>query len=293
MSGMLVIYNAKSGGGNALKDLKQAFAAQKLAPDFIDIGSRSLMTHVRKHQKLGSLFVAAGGDGTVNAAASFVRGTKCTLGIIPLGTLNHFAKELDIPLDENEAVKVIAHGHHRTVDVGEVNDHVFVNNSSIGLYPRAVITRDNYKSRFGKWPAALFGMLRALMRPHRYHIELHIDGRQETIRTPFVFIGNNEYQRGQLGMGQRASLDGGILAIYVLRSSGLAHVPRLLVHGLFSKRRRTRDFTIYRTDACTISIHSKHTVPVACDGEVFQAKAPLSYKLKPHSLNVLVPHAKK
>lgn len=289
MSKLLVIHNAKSGGGNMLKDIKQAFAEQQLDPEYVNIASSSLAAKVRTHLEKGSALVAAGGDGTINAVVTLMHGSRSRLGIIPMGTLNHFARELGIPLDISQAVGVIARGHHRAVDVGKVNDRLFVNNSSIGLYPRAVITRDNYKTRVGKWPAAVFGILWAMTHPRRYHIELRIKGKQQTLRTPFVFIGNNEYKRGQLEIGQRDALDKGVLAVYALKAGGLMHLPRLLLYTLFSRRRRTRDFVIYRVTACTISFRSRRTVAVACDGEVFRMKAPLHYQTTPLSLEVFTP----
>ncbi len=291
MSSILVVHNAKSGNSDALKDIRRAFAAHELSVDYIDIASRSFTAQARKHLRAHGTFVAAGGDGTINAVAELVHNTTCTLGIIPVGTLNHFAKQLDIPLDAKEAVAVIVRGQVTKVDIGSVNDRIFVNNSSIGLYPRAVITRDSYKSSFGKWPAAGIGVVRALLRPHRYHVQLRIDGREETLRTPFVFIGNNEYQRDQLGIGDRETLNGGVLSVYVVKSAGLAHLPRLL-RALMSRRRRTRDLAIYRSESCTISMHTRRAVAVACDGEVFRLKAPLHYQSKPRSLRVLIPHHK-
>ena len=85
--------------------------------------------------------VVGGGDGTLSAAASILAGTDTALGVLALGTLNHFARDLRIPLDLDGAIGVIAAGHHQTVDVGEVNGQVFINNSSIGIYPFFVAER--------------------------------------------------------------------------------------------------------------------------------------------------------
>src|SRR4051794_24863581 len=83
--------------------------------------------------------VVAGGDGSVRAVASVIAGTDLPMGVLPLGTLNHFARDLGIPLDLQGATAVIARGITRPVDVGEVNGRVFVNNSSIGIYPLMVV----------------------------------------------------------------------------------------------------------------------------------------------------------
>ncbi|HVG33349.1 MAG TPA: diacylglycerol kinase family protein, partial [Pyrinomonadaceae bacterium] len=98
--------------------------------------------------------IAGGGDGTINAVASAVVGTDKRLGVLPLGTLNHFAKDLKIPLDLEGAVSNIFDAHVARVDVGEVNGRIFLNNSSLGLYPSIVRQREKQQERLGrgKWP---------------------------------------------------------------------------------------------------------------------------------------------
>src|SRR5438132_11799820 len=85
--------------------------------------------------------VAGGGDGTLSCAAGHLAGTGRAFGILPLGTLNHLARDAGIPADIEEAARVIAAGHVREIDVAEVNGRVFVNNSSVGLYPDMVMLR--------------------------------------------------------------------------------------------------------------------------------------------------------
>src|SRR5205085_5858695 len=109
--------------------------------------------------------VAGGGDGTVSAVAAAVAGTDKTLGVLPLGTLNHFAKDLHIPLDLAAAVRNLVEGHAVSVDVGEVNGQIFINNSSLGIYPQIVREREK-KQRQGmsKWPAFLLALFTVLRR---------------------------------------------------------------------------------------------------------------------------------
>src|SRR6476646_8916609 len=77
------------------------------------------------------LLVVGGGDGSIGAAASALVGTQTMLGILPLGTLNHFARDLRIPTDLDEAAKLIAARKARRVDVAEMNGRIFINNSAI------------------------------------------------------------------------------------------------------------------------------------------------------------------
>jgi diacylglycerol kinase family enzyme len=111
------------------------------------------------------IVVVGGGDGSVSAAASVLAGSNISLGILPLGTLNHFARDLGLPLELEGAVRLIAAGRVRLVDVGEVNGRVFLNNSSLGIYPHLVAERDRYR-RHGpaRWLAAVFALCRVLWR---------------------------------------------------------------------------------------------------------------------------------
>ncbi len=153
-----------------------------------------LAARTRRAASRGDTLVAAGGDGTVNAVAAVAVETGATLGVLPAGTLNHFAKDLRIPLDPAEAVDTIVAGHVQMVDVGEVNGRIFVNNSSIGIYPRMVWERDGEQRR-GRRKAVAFGiaMLRTWRNYRTFAGRLLIDGTPHVVRTPFVFIGNNEY----------------------------------------------------------------------------------------------------
>ena len=149
--------------------------------------------------------VAGGGDGTLNAVASALVDTDKTLGILPLGTLNHFAKDLKIPLDLEGAARTIIANHVVKVDVGEVNGRIFLNNSSLGLYPHLVLEREQ-KQRLGhgKWPAFVWAAFSVMRRYPFLDVRLKVDGREISSRTPFVFIGNNEYEMENFNIGGRA-----------------------------------------------------------------------------------------
>ena len=148
------------------------------------------------------VIVAGGGDGTVSTVAAALVDTDICLGVLPLGTLNHFAKDLGLPLDLEAAVRCIATGVTSRVDVGEVNGRVFVNNSSLGLYPDIVRDREQQQKRFGrgKWHALLRASIAALRRYPFLQVSLAVEGRERAYRTPFVFIGNNAYRMEGLTM---------------------------------------------------------------------------------------------
>ena len=284
---ILVVHNPKSGNSQQLDEIKKAFATHNIEPDYIAITDTKLGHVIKTTVKTkGATVVAAGGDGTINAVASYLYGTPCKLGVIPAGTLNHFAKTLNVPLDIPQAVKRIVKGAHQQIDIGTVNDHVFVNNTSIGFYPRSLRVRDAYSQPLGKWPAAMLGFIKTALRPHRYRIELSIDGKEQTLRTPFIFIGNNSYTSGT-GVSERDSVQTGKLAVYVIKTTSVFGTMRTLWHLAFTKKRRTKDFTVHLTDACTIRTKHHRKMHVACDGEVLTLATPLHYRSEPKSLRVI------
>src|SRR5688572_21398888 len=175
--------------------------------------------------------VAAGGDGTVSAVAAGLVGTDVPLAVIPLGTLNHFSKDLGIR-DLESAIAAIAAGHTKRVDVGEVNGKTFINNSSIGLYPEMVIQRDRLRKR-SKWLAVLRASLRTLLRFPLLHVAIALANTVMSARVPFVMIGNNEYAIGVRELGSRERLDAGQLSVYTIRATSRWRMFASMIHALF------------------------------------------------------------
>ncbi len=233
--------------------------------------------------------VAGGGDGSINAVASALVGSSTRLGVLPLGTLNHFAKDMHIPLELEHAIANVVHGQVVTVDVGEVNGRIFLNNSSLGIYPDIVRDREQQQRRFGrsKWPAFGRAVFAALRRFPFLSLELTIDGVQHTRRTPFIFIGNNEYQQG-LSTGRRSRLDSGRLCLYVAQRPTRLALLGYALHLLFGQLAQARDFDVLQTAALSIATRRRH-LRVATDGEVTRMKPPLLYRSLPAALQVIVP----
>jgi len=235
-----------------------------------------------------TIVVAGGGDGTINAVASALVGTDVALGVLPLGTLNHFAKDLKIPLELEQAVANVFSGERVSVDVGEVNGRVFLNNSSIGIYPWFVQQRDDLQSRgYGKWMASLPAMLAVAKRRSRLYVRLLVDERHERAReTPFAFVGNNKYEIAGVRLGERTQLDNGQLWVCRAPRVGLMKLPGLLLKSLAGFEPRELD--TLETREVWIETPSKR-VSVAIDGEVTELDSPLHYVNRPRALNVIVP----
>lgn len=223
--------------------------------------------------------VAAGGDGTVNAVATGLVNTGVPLGVIPLGTRNHFAKDIGIP-DMASAIAVIAEGRTKAIDIGEVNGRVFVNNSSIGLYPEMVSDRNTLT-----WFPMLRATLRTLLRFPLLHVAVALAGRVFSARTPFVMIGNNEYALSVRDLGSRTRLDGGKLAVYTIRATKRLTMFATMLRALL-RRKKPLELEAHTVDRADI-VTTKRSVRVALDGEVYRMAPPLKYKSRPGALLVL------
>lgn len=237
-----------------------------------------------------SAVVAAGGDGTVNGVASRVVGTEIVLGVLPFGTLNHFARDLNIPLALEEAAAVIAEGHDTRVDVGEVNGRYFVNNSSLGLYPSVVLERRQQQLHGrGKWAALFIASLKVWRRYPRVAVVLKTDSGRSLVRTPLVFIGNNAYTLSGFDIAARRSLSEGQLSVHVATNSRRMTLvwlfARAAVVGLDSS---AAGLDLLMTSEVEIRSGARR-LRVALDGEIAMIETPLRYRSRPGALRVSVP----
>ena len=238
-------------------------------------------------QNPGTL-VAAGGDGTVSAVAAQVAGTETNMGVLPLGTLNHFAKDLRIPLELEAAVHVLAARHVAAVDAAEVNGRVFINNSSLGIYPHIVARREKQQERLGKWPAFLWAALLAFRRFPFLHLRVCVEGEELERKTAFLFVGNNEYEIAGFRIGARARLDRGRLGLHLTHRTGRFGLLRLALRAILGGLRQAKDFETFSVENATIETR-RRSVLVATDGEVTSMQPPLHYRSRPGALRVIVP----
>ena len=243
----------------------------------------------RKSVEQGArMVVGGGGDGTLSCIAGVLAGTEIPLGVLPLGTLNHFAKDLGIPLDIESAVQTLVSGRISKVDVGDVNGCLFLNNSGLGLYPVIVHLRELKQSHgLGKWPAAFWATIKALSRYERLSIRVRVDGQELLRRTPVVFVGNNEYSfEGMLPA--RSHLDDGLLCVYIPHARSRLRLIWFSLKALFGSPRSDRAFDAFLTRECWIETRH-HGLKISLDGEVTVLRPPLHYQARPLSLRVMVP----
>lgn len=291
-----VIVNQGSGTASGADDIRaqveKAFEDNDLQANVkVATSGEHLMKLAEQAAKSDAqIVVAGGGDGTISGVASKIINTDKIFGILPLGTLNHFSKDLSIPADLTEAAGVIAGGNVQKIDVGEVNGQIFINNSSIGLYPNIVRRREKQQRLGrGKWTAAFWAATSVLRRYPFLNIKLIIDGAEIRRTTPFLFVGNNEYEMDFFNIGTRKCLDDGKLSIYLLHRTGRAGLALLALRSVFGVMRQAKDFESVCVEDFEIETRRRKKLLVARDGEVSQMDSPLRYKIHPKALNVLVP----
>jgi diacylglycerol kinase family enzyme len=292
---VVVILNARAGTaaklGNLQSTIAELFRAAGARADIITVAGKDINA-AAKHAAGGDhkIIVAAGGDGTVSAVAAEVVGTTKTLGVLPVGTLNHFARDLHVPLDLAEAVRVIAEGHIATVDVGEVNGRIFINNSSLGIYPEIVQRRtaEQKRKHIGKWPAFAWAAVQAFRRFPFLDVRIVVAGKKLKRKTAFLFVGNNEYEITGFRIGARSRLNSGMLGLYLTHRVGRWGLVRLAVRALLGHLSQEKDFEAYSVKEALIETRHRRLL-VAADGEVMRMESPLHYRSRPRALRVIVP----
>src|SRR5205085_9403563 len=219
-------------------EISRLFGVHKVAAEMVALPSNGLLALVRQRIAGGvNAVVAAGGDGTLSSVAGALIDTPVPLGILPVGTLNHFAKDLGLPLDLEGAVRTIVEGQRRRVDVGEVNGRIFVNNSSIGMYPVMVRDRDKQRQRLGrnKWIALLLASFRVFKRFPLFTVVIHSETGTVRLKTSFLFVGNNRYQIELFKLGIRARLDEGRICVYTSTTKSRWGIIALAWRALFGR----------------------------------------------------------
>jgi diacylglycerol kinase family enzyme len=282
----------KGGGGDAEASLRGAFAAAGVDADIRLTDPEHIFDALQEGAAAPGLdaLVAGGGDGTLSCAAGHLAGTGRPLGILPLGTLNHLARDAGIPSGLDEAAAVIAAGHIREIDLAEVNGRIFVNNSSVGLYPDMVRLREAEQERRGRGKrlAMLSASLATLRHFRRHRLWISAAGMEAPVRTPMLFVGNNRYQVNLFGLGRRDALDEGELCLYAIRARSRLHLFWAGIRGIFGRLDQQRDFVTAYVAELEVSADRGQLI-IAADGETVRMEMPLRYRILPRALRLIVP----
>ena len=266
-------------------------AAREAGLEVIEIGpdvdcAREVRERVGRGTKL---FIAAGGDGTVHHLVQALVNTDAVLAVIPTGTYNHFARDLDIPLDWKEALDVATGGEIRQVDTARVNDRFFVNNLSLGLYPDLVAKREEHGRDYPRWKARMYAFYGTMRKYKHVTLAVEAEGKHEVVRTHIFMVSNNSYDLGRFGIeAPRTTLTEGRLSVYWLPHTSRLRLMRMVARYMAGRVRQIPEFRSFR--ATHLRVQSSHaTLKVGVDGELFTLAATLVITSVPRSLSVRVP----
>ncbi|RYF63793.1 MAG: diacylglycerol kinase [Comamonadaceae bacterium] len=297
---LMVVLNAGSGHGEA-GDAKSVIEAGCAAagrecriflidaPDRIPALAREAVDAARA---VGGVVVAAGGDGTINAVAQATLGSGCAFGVLPQGTFNYFSRTHGIPSDTAEALQVLLSHAPRPVQVGLVNDRVFLVNASMGLYAKLLEDREAFKAQYGRhrWVAFWSGLVTVMRGERPWHLHLAWQGRQRDIRTQTLFVANNALQMHQVGLAEADAPEQGQLAAVALKPIGALAMMGLLARGALGRLGEADSVDTFSFESLKIQpMRGRRRVKVATDGEIGWMQMPLHFRVAPEPLWLVRP----
>ncbi|QDY99813.1 diacylglycerol kinase family lipid kinase [Nitratireductor mangrovi] len=235
--------------------------------------------------------IAAGGDGTISAAAAALMNSDKALAILPAGTMNLFARSLKIPLSLSEAVEALAAGTRRRVDIATADGRPFIHQFSIGLHARMVMMRSRfeYGSRLGKILASVRASLAVMARPPAMDVALEMGETKVLATTSGIGISNNLFGDGHLPYADEP--DRGVLGIYVLGAAGRLEIAWLMLALAAGRWKDVDTVEIHETAEAVLRIRSRRRLRAVIDGELCSVGEKVELRIHPGALTVLVPHA--
>lgn len=234
--------------------------------------------------------IAAGGDGTQSAVAGALAGTGAVMGVLPGGTFNYFARDLGVGEELEEALDTILTARIVEIDIGRIENLVFLNNVSLGAYPHILKTRESIYKRWGRSRvAAYWSVLVALRRLRRpMTLTARVDGRAQRFTTALLFVARSAYQLETFGLDGADAIRDGKFAVLIARAKQPLPLMRSALRLAFGKSAKDSDFDLLITDELTIETPKKNQL-VAHDGEKTVMASPLHMKVWHRGLRVLLP----
>ncbi len=295
-----LVLNRGSGhqnGDEVRRVVEQAFAEAGRSLSIEEVSDPSELSNVaarvvERAQRERGIVVAAGGDGTINTVAEATLGSGCAFGVLPLGTFNYFGRVHGIPSDPAVACRILLSSNAHPVQVGLVNDHIFLVNGSIGLYPKMLEERERAKGKLwrSRW-VALAAALGTLLKSHRL-LRIEVESRAGTARlaTPTLFVGNNRLQLERVGIPAASVVERHRLVGVALRPVSIWGMFVLIVRAVVGRLGEDEHVQSIVFERMTVrSRFGWRRFKVAIDGEVTWLDAPLTFRVAPHPLLLLRP----
>jgi diacylglycerol kinase (ATP) len=232
------------------------------------------------------LLVVGGGDGTFSAIAGLMAGSETTLGVLPLGTGNQFARDLHIPADVEAACAILTTGKSICVDVGRIADHRFLNVATLGLSTQ--IAREltvDMKRRMGRL-VYVYAAARAMQNVRPFRVHLETEQGIHDFETLQLVIGNGRFHVGAVPLSPTASIVSGRLSLYSLLSTEKSDLLRLAVNVALGRHVEIPDILTEETEWGRVS--TVPSVAATVDGEVCE-RTPFEFRVDPAALRVMAP----
>lgn len=301
---LFIVLNAKSGAGKAqecqarMHDILQAAGREHqffIIEDPNQIQAMAARATEAAVSKQGAVIVG-GGDGTINAVAHVVLKTGRPFGVIPQGTFNYLCRTYSIPLDVEDATRALLNASVRPIQVGALNDRIFLVNASLGLHPHLLQEREQYTKQYGRRRAvALWAGVATLLKGYRQlSLEIEHDEGPETVRTPSLFVGNNPLQLERVGLPEAEDVQNHKLAAVIVKPVGGRTLLWLALRGALGQLgedRNVRNFSFRKLSVLDVRNQSGRRVKVSTDGEIVWMPTPLTFSIAPQRLMLMVePH---
>lgn len=298
---LYVVINAGSGDHDAQQTQAVLFAIFQAAghpTQFMSLGDPGALAEACERAAAQAsaddgILVAAGGDGTINMAAAAALRHGCALGVIPQGTFNYLARDHGIPLDAEAAARALVRARPKPVQVGLVNDRVFLVNASLGLYPQILQDREAFKARLGRhrWVAMVSGVATVFRWHRRLRLDIELEGVRTLLSTTTLFVGNNRLQVEQVGLEDEVAqrTGRGRLAGIVTRPVGAWTMLWLALRGALGRLGDADQVQSFSFHELQVKVLGARRVKIATDGEVVVMKPPLRFAAAAQRLQLMVP----
>ena len=301
-SPLFIVFNLSSGRGDADEvrdEIARSCAAAGRTHHLLTVDKPEQLAErieeaVQGAEQSRGIVVAAGGDGTINAVAQATLGRRCAFGVLPQGTFNYFSRTHAIPADIAAAMALLLESTPQAVQVGMVNDRVFLVNASLGLYAKLLEDREAFKARFGRSRVVAFmaGLVTLLSGFPLWDLRVALRGQEQVLRTPTLFVGNNALQLERMGLPEAQALEHGALAAIALRPLGRLAMLSLLAHGAMGRLGDADEVTRFSFGTLQVDAVRRRRatrIKVATDGEVVWMQMPLVFKVAPQPLWLMKP----
>jgi diacylglycerol kinase family enzyme len=265
--------------------VREAMARHGLGDELVETPStEAAIAETRAAVAAGyDIVVAAGGDGTVDAVACELLGTRTALGILPLGSVMNVARMLGIPRDLDAAAAILASGEARAIDVGEAKGRIFFEGGSVGL--NAAVFREAQRADRGN-RRALLAALWVLLRYRPPRMVLHLDDRVLTTRALAVSVANGPYAGLGFTVSPDTLLDDGLFDVVVFSRFSRGELVRHFAAIAFGRRQYTAKAITYRS--ARVRVEGVHPLPCRADAQDL-GSTPVEYIVRPLALHVISP----